>query len=147
MPAAEYIATRSDGRFIGTKIRELVRRMLEGEPWQRVADELGIKRSTAYKALHKPHVIAFRREERKKLIELLSCRVPLKLSQLMDSENAAASVRACLAIEDMRNEAQAEPGTRRINTAGLVIVIGAPTQRALPAESAMPVLEMEPADE
>jgi hypothetical protein len=38
-------------------------------------------------------------------------------------------------------------GTRRINTGGLVIVIGSPTQRALPAESAMPVLEMEPADE
>jgi hypothetical protein len=30
---------------------------------------------------------------------------------------------------------------------GIVIMLGSPTQRALPLGSAMPVLEMEPADE
>ena len=51
------------------------------------------------RALHKPHVITYRREERKKFVELLSTRVPVKLSQLMDNENAAAAVRAALALE------------------------------------------------
>jgi len=76
-------------------------------------------------------------------VELLSTRVPAKLSELMDSENAAAAVRAALALEEMNNQSQASP-MRRIDTGGIVIMLGAPTQRALPA---MPVLEMEPADE
>ena len=70
----------------------------------------------------------------------------MKLSALMDGENAAAAVRAALALEELNQQSHAEP-TRRIQTGGIVIMLGAPTQRALPAGSAMPVLEMEPADE
>jgi hypothetical protein len=36
---------------------------------------------------------------------------------------------------------------RRIQTGGIVIVLGAPAQRALPAGTAMPILEMEAAEE
>jgi hypothetical protein len=82
MPAAEYVATRSDGRSIGKAIRELVRLMVEeGMTWQNAADVVGLKRTRAYKALHKPHVIQYRRERRKELVELLSTRVPLKRHQ------------------------------------------------------------------
>jgi hypothetical protein len=147
MPAEKYASMRTDGRAIGKTIRELVRLMIEdGVTWQNAADVVGIKRSRAYRALHKPHVIAYRREERKKLIELLSTRVPLKLNALMDSENAAAGVRAALALEDMNQQSRAEP-VRHIQTGGIIIMLGAPTQRALPAGSAMPVIEMEPVDE
>jgi hypothetical protein len=147
MPAAEYVATRTDGVQIGKTIRELVRLMIEdGFTWQSAADAVGIKRSRAYRALHKPHVLQYRRELRKQQIELLSTRVPLKLNSLMDSENAAAAVRAALALEELNQQSRAEP-MRRIQTGGIVIMLGATTQRALPAESAMPVLEMEPADE
>lgn len=147
MPAEKYAATRTDGRQIGKAIRELVRLMIEdGVTWQNAADAVGMKRSRAYRALHKPHVIAYRREQRKQQIELLSTRVPMKLSALMDSENAAAGVRAALALEEMNQQSRAEPA-RRIQTGGIVIMLGAPTQRALPSGSAMPVLEMEPADE
>lgn len=146
MPAAKYGETRSDGRHIGKSLRELVRLMIEEDfTWQRAADAVGIKRSSAYRHLHKPHVIAYRRELRKQQIELLSTRVPMKLSALMDSENAAAAVRAALALEDMNQQSRAEP-VRQIQTGGIVIMLGAPTQRALPAES-MPMIEMEPADE
>ena len=65
--------------------------------------------------------------------------MPLKLSGLMDSENAAAAVRAALALEELNNESRAEP-TRRIQTGGIVIMLNAPAQRALPA--GMPVVEM-----
>ena len=147
MPAKEYAATRTDGIYVGKAIRELVRLMIEeGQTWQQAADAVGLKRQRAYRALHKPHVIAYRREQRKQLVELLSSRVPVKLSQLMDSENAAAAVRAALALEELSNHAQASP-VRRIQTGGIVIVIGNPTQRALPAgSSAMPVLELEVAE-
>jgi hypothetical protein len=139
MPAAEYVATRSDGRSIGKAIRELVRLMIEdGMTWQNAADVVGLKRARAYKALHKPHVIQYRRERRKELVELLSTRVPLKLSKLMDSENHAAAVRAALALTDMNAEAQAEP-VRRIHTGGIVIVIGQDTRRPV---HAAPTLEL-----
>jgi hypothetical protein len=36
---------------------------------------------------------------------------------------------------------------RCIQTGGIIIMLGAPTQRALPAGTAMPVLDLEPADE
>ncbi len=145
MSSAKYASTRTDGRYIGKDIRELIRLMIEDDlTWQRAADAVGLKRSRAYRALHKPHVIAYRREMRKQQIELLSTRVPMKLSALMDSENAAAAVRAALALEEMNQQSRAEP-VRRIATGGIVIMLGAPAQPALPAESAMPVLEMEPA--
>jgi hypothetical protein len=147
MPAKEYASTRTDGTYVGKSIREMVRLMVEdGQTWQQAADAVGLNRQSAYRALHKPHVLAYRREERKKLVELLSTRIPHKLNELMDSDNAAAAVRASLALEDLNNQSQASP-IRRIQTGGIVIVLGAPVQRALPAESAMPVLELEPAED
>ena len=123
MPAGKYAATRTDGAHVGKSIRELVRLMIEDDfTWQRAADAVGIKRSTAYRGLHKPHVIAYRREQRRQQIELLSTRVPQKLSVLMDSENAAAAVRAALALEELNNQSQASP-TRRIQTGGIVIML------------------------
>jgi hypothetical protein len=139
--------TRTDTGHIGKTIKELVRLMIEeGATWQNAADAVGLKRTRAYYALHKPHVITYRRQEKAKFAELLSTRVPRRLNELMDSENAAAAVRAALSLEDMTRQSRAEP-TRRIQTGGIVIVLGAPTQQALPVESAMPVLEAEPVDE
>lgn len=140
MPAKEYASTRADGIHIGKTIKQIVELMLEGETWQRAADSVGLNRQRAYRALHKPHVIAYRREKKKELVELLSARVPLKLSDLMDSENHAAAVRAALALTDMNAEAQAEP-VRRIHTGGIVIVIGQTAQRAVP--QAAPALELQ----
>ena len=145
MSAAKYAATRTDGRYIGKAIREIVRLMVEDDyTWQRAADAVGFKRTRAYRALHKPHVIAYRREQRKQFIELLSTRVPRKLNELMESENAAAAVRAALALEELNNDSRAEP-TRRIQTGGIVIVLGANAQRALPATT--PALELERIEE
>jgi hypothetical protein len=53
-------------------------------------------------------VDAYRREQRKAFLDLLSVRVPHKLNELMESENATA-VRATLALEGMANESQAQP--------------------------------------
>jgi hypothetical protein len=144
MPTEKYAAARSDGSHIGKAIKELVRLMIEDDfTWQRAADAVGIKRTSAYRHLHKAHVVAYRREQRAQQVELLSTRVPKKLSGLMDSENHAAAVRAALALEDLNQQSRAEPAVRRISTGGIVIVLPAPAQRALPS---MPTIEMEPAD-
>jgi len=68
MPAKQYAASRTDGAYVGKQIREIVRLMIEeGMTWQNAADSVGLKRGRAFRALHKPHVVAYRREERKKL--------------------------------------------------------------------------------
>jgi hypothetical protein len=71
-------------------------------------------------------------------------RVPQKLSDLMDSGNAAAAVRAAPALEQLSKSSRAEP-TRRINTGGIVIMLGTNTQRVLP-NMAEPALELEPTE-
>jgi hypothetical protein len=143
MPAGGHPASRTDSGHIGKAIKELVRMMIEdGLTWQNAADAVGLKRTRAYYALHKPHVITYRRQEKAKFTELLSTRVPRRLNELMDSENAAAAVRAALSLEDMTQQGRAEP-TRRIQTGGIVIMLGAPTQRPLP-ETTAPMIEMEP---
>jgi hypothetical protein len=139
MPSSKYLATRSDaGHTIGTAIREIVRRMLElGEPWYRAADAVGIPRPRARKALDKGHVIAYRRAQKAKLVDELSMSVPNRLSELMNSDNAAAAVRASLALEELAQQGRGEP-SRRIQTGGIVIVLGN-SQNALPGQAAAPV--------
>jgi len=153
MPSKEYAAGRTDTdaqgfSYIGKAIKEIVRLMTEeGVSWQTAADTVGLKRDRAYRALHKAHVVAYRLDQKKKLTALLSTRVPRKLSELMDSENHAAACRAAIALDDMAQQGSAEP-TRRIQTGGIVIVLGAPAQQPLPAVlPAMPVIEAEPAEE
>jgi hypothetical protein len=138
MPAAKYVATRSDaGHTIGRTIKEIVRLTLaEGMSWQKAADTVGLNRERAYRALHKPHVIAYRREQRAALIDSLSMRVPHKLNELMDSDNAAAAVRASLALEELAAQGRGEP-SRRIQTGGIVIVLN--SQNALTGQAAAPV--------
>jgi hypothetical protein len=66
-----------------------------------------------------------------------SMRVPHRLDQLMDSDNAAAATRACLALEDLAQQGRGEP-SRRIQTGGIVIVLGG-QQNALPGQAAAPM--------
>ena len=145
MPAEKYFDTRTDGVYIGRKIREIVRLMIEeGLTWQKAADTVGLARRRAKKAIEKPHVVAYRREQRKAFLDLACMRVPHKLMELMESENAAAAVRATLALEELNQQSQAQP-MRRISTGGIVIVLGGPQQKALSAGAAsMPVIEQTP---
>jgi hypothetical protein len=145
MSAKEYASTRTDGRYIGKDIREIVRLIVhEGMLWYKAADAVGLNRARADRALHKPHVIAYRREERKRFNDFLNATVPHRLGELMQSENANAAVRACLAVNELAAESNAEPA-RRIQTGGIVIVLGANAQRALPA--ATPALELQRIEE
>ena len=109
MPAAKYLATTERRSHIGKTIKEIVRLTLaEGMTWYKAADAVGLNRERAYRALHKPHVIAYRREQRAQLINSLSMRVPHRLNELMDSDNRAAAVRATSrALRSSRSKAAA----------------------------------------
>ena len=120
-----YADKRNDGRHIGPAIR-MVRLMLEeGYSRDRAADQVKFSRTRARRALERPHVVAFRRREKMKLLDELSARVPLKLSELMDSENANAAVRACVALHGMAagDELVARRGALVNATPGLTIQI------------------------
>jgi hypothetical protein len=147
MSAEKYAATRTDGIYIGKDIREIVRLMIEeGMSWQKAADAVGLSRRRAKKAIEKPHVVAYRRERRKAFLDLACMRVPFKLMELMESDNAAAAVRATLALEELNQQSRAEP-MRRISTGGIVIVLGGPQQHASLSvgQASMPVIEQAPA--
>jgi hypothetical protein len=146
MPTEKYFATRTDGVYIGKSIREIVRLMIEeGLSWQKAADAVGLPRRRAKKAIEKPHVVAYRRERRKEFLDLACMRVPFKLMELMESDNAAAAVRATLALEELNQQSRGEP-MRRISTGGIVIVLGGPQQKALSVGAGtMPVIEQAPA--
>jgi hypothetical protein len=117
----------------------------EGMPWKKAADAVGLARRRALKAIEKPHVVAYRREQRKAFIDLASARVPSKLLEWMDSENAAAAVRATLALEELNQQSRSEP-IRRISTGGIVIVLGGPQQALSGGAASMPVIEQQPLD-
>jgi hypothetical protein len=144
--AAPDSSVRTDGHRIRRDIKEVIRLTLEeGLSWQTACDRLGQKRTRVARALSKPHVRAYAREKRRELIEDLGARIPLRLSQLMNGDNEASSVRACLALESLRNEALAEPNSRHIVSGGFVLVIGNSPQRSLPP--APPQIDLQPVDE
>jgi hypothetical protein len=62
--------------------------------------------------------------------------VPHKLNELMDSENAAAAVRASLALENMAQQSRGEP-TRKLSLGGIVVVLNQPA--ALPGQTQAPM--------
>jgi hypothetical protein len=136
---------RTDGHHIGRSIKEIIRLTLEeGLSWQNACDRLGHKRARVARALSKPHVRQYAREKRRELIEDLSARVPLRLSQLMYGDNEASSVRACLALESLRNDAVAA-ATTQIRTGGIIIQLVAEEPRALP--HAAPQIELKPIED
>jgi hypothetical protein len=148
MSTAEYAATRTDDKtHIGGAIKRIVALIIEeGLSWQRAADMVGVKRTRAYKALHKAHVIQYRRRKKREEDELNAAGIGHYLRKVMtESENDAARVRAALALQQIAEEARAEPGAgRHLTQNGIVIYIGAP-QRSLP--HAVPPLELLPEKE
>jgi len=146
MTAPQYYETQTDGRHIGGAIKRIVALMIEdGLSWQRAADVVGVKRTRAYKALHKAHVIQYRRRKKREEDELNAAGVSHYLHKIMtESENDAARVRAALALAQIGDAAQVEPGAKHLTQNGIVIMIGAP-QRSLP--QAAPQIELKPLPE
>jgi hypothetical protein len=145
-PYAVRAETQTDGRHIGSAIKEIVRLQIEeGLTWQRAADAVGLKRTRAHRALHKSHVITYRRKRQREEDELRSANVSYYLHQIMTtSQNDAARTRAALALQQIGAEARAEPGAgHHLTQNGIVIVIGNVPQRSLPPAAA-PTLELAP---
>jgi hypothetical protein len=125
MPLNKFVSTRSDGAHIGGDIKRLVELMLDGVTWRKAADQLGISRRVAERALQKPHVRAYARNKKVQTIEELAMTVPVRLHELMlQNNNPNAATRAATALHDMASE---ELASRRsplgTPTPGLTIVI------------------------
>ena len=129
---------RNDGLHIGSAIREMVRLMLEeGYSRDRAADAVGFSRTRAKRALDKPHIVAYRRREKIKLLDELSAAVPRRLSELMmKDDNQNAAVRACVALHQLSADEQAprRPAFGVITqTPGLTIQVITEAPKPLPA--------------
>jgi hypothetical protein len=89
--------------------------------------------------MERPHVIAFRKREKVKLLDELAADVPRRLHELMMSNaNQNAAVRACVALNELAERANGEPTTRQISTGGIVIMLGT-RPNALPSQTAPPM--------
>jgi hypothetical protein len=142
MPLDKFAPTRTDSNHIGGQVKELIRLMTEeAMPWRKAADQIGISRRTAQRALAKPHVRQFARAQKARLLEELSMTVPYKLERLTESKNHMAALRATLAIEDLAQQASADPASRaKIVTGGIVIQLST-APAALPAQPAPVTIE------
>jgi hypothetical protein len=98
----------------------------------------------------KPHVIAYRRAEKQKLVEAAQRPRAAKTEFADGSDNAVAAVRTALALERMNGEGQASPTARgAIATGGILIGLKsrAATKEAAPRLICSPALETEPAED
>jgi hypothetical protein len=135
MPLPKFASTRTDGAHIGSRIKQLVDLMLDGVPWRKAADQLGISRRVAERALQKPHVRAFMRSKKIQTIEELAMTIPVRLHELMlQNNNPNAAVRAGTALYGLASE---ELTARRLAltgtpTPGLTIQIVSATPQPAP---------------
>jgi hypothetical protein len=106
--------------------KRLVEIML-AEPGIALADaaqKAGLNARSARAYLGRPHVIAYYRAEKQRLLEEVSLGNPASLVDVRDnSPNSMARVQAARTLEAMRVDAVADGGRERRHTPGLVVVI------------------------
>jgi hypothetical protein len=137
MPSPEFAPLRTDRNRVGERIKELIRLMTEEAlTWRAAADKLEIPHRTAQRALGKPHVIQYRRQQRARLLDELNSTIPQRLYDLMFGENQNASVRAAAELAKLASE---ELAPRRpafgsiVQTPGLTIQIISDSPKPQPA--------------
>jgi hypothetical protein len=100
------LPARRDGRSIpklGMQLRAACDLMIyEAMSWDAAALKAGLKVRGMRKALRRPHVLKYLRDERQVLLAAISTATPLRLAQLRDqSTNMNAAVNACRVLENL----------------------------------------------
>jgi hypothetical protein len=133
------LPARRDGRSVpklGAQLRLALDAMIyEALPWDAAALKAGITVRGMRKAMRRPHVLSYLRDERQVLLAAISTATPLRLAQLRDQNcNMNAAVNAARTLEGldadlpMRGAAASAPG--------FVIVLNAATAVA-PGDAAI----------
>jgi hypothetical protein len=90
----------------------------------RCRPKAGLNARSARAYLGRPHVIAYYRAEKQRLLEEVSLGNPASLVDVRDnSPNSMARVQAARTLEAMRVDAVADGGRERRHTPGLVVII------------------------
>jgi hypothetical protein len=115
----------------------------EGLHYDEAAKRVGMTVRNARKALRKPFVLKFLKEERRYLLHAIRSETPRRLKQLRDQdENRAAAVRAADLIEHLDEAAERTSAPRM---PGIVIqIVAAPAEKVLPRPTPGVVIEHKP---
>jgi hypothetical protein len=95
--------------------------IFEALNWEQAAAKAGVPARSMRRALHRPYVLKYLREERQVLLAAISTATPLRLAQLRDqSSNMNAAVAAARALEGMPDANG--PGPGRPTAPGFVLI-------------------------
>jgi hypothetical protein len=129
------LPARRDGRSVpklGEQLRAACDFMIyEALPWEQAAVKAGMTVRGMRKAMRRPHVLSYLRDERQVLLAAISTATPLRLAQLRDQDdNRNAAVNACRVLENLDADEPHRGG--QTSSPGFVIIFNSPAH-ALPA--------------
>jgi hypothetical protein len=129
------LPARRDGRSVPRmtpQVRAACDLMIyEALPWEQAAVKAGVPARSMRRALHRPYVLKYLRDERQVLLAAISTATPMRLAQLRDQdENRNAAVNAARTLEGLDADMPMRAG--QASAPGFVIVLNAPAH-ALPA--------------
>jgi len=130
------LPARRDGRSIpklGAQLRAACDLMIyKAMSWDAAAVKAGMKVRGMRKAMRRPHVIKYLRDERQVLLAAISTATTLRLAQLRDQDdNRNAAVNAARALEGLDTDTP-HRGGGQATSPGFVIIFNSPAH-ALPA--------------
>jgi hypothetical protein len=122
----DNLPARRDGRSVpklGAQLRLALDAMIyEALPWDQAAIKAGLQVRGMRKAMRRPHVLQYLRDERQVLLAAISTATPLRLAQLRDQdENRNAAVNACRVLENLDADMPMRGG--QASAPGFVIVL------------------------
>jgi hypothetical protein len=140
---------RPDGRSV-PKMTPQVRAacdfmIFEAMSWDAAAVKAGVPARSMRRALHRPYVLKYLRDERQVLLAAISTATPLRLAQLRDQdENRNAAVNAARTLEGLDTDTPHRGG--HASAPGFVIVFNSPLS-ALPAGEPVIAIEASPVED
>jgi hypothetical protein len=136
----DNLPARRDGRSI-PKISQQLKAALdsmiyEALPWDAAAVKAGLKVRGMRKAMRRPHVLQYLREERLVLLAAISTATPLRLAQLRDQDdNRNAAVNAARALEGLDVDMPMRVG--QASAPGFVIILNPSSAAVTPGDAAV----------
>jgi hypothetical protein len=136
----DNLPARRDGRSV-PKMTPQVRAacdlmIYEALPWEQAAVKAGVPARSMRRALHRPYVLKYLRDERQVLLAAISTATPLRLAQLRDQdENRNAAVNAARTLEGLDIDTPHRGG--QASAPGFVIVLNPSAPAVTPGDAAI----------
>jgi hypothetical protein len=136
----DNLPARRDGRTVPKMTAQLKAAcdamIYEALPWDHAAIRAGMTVRAMRKAMRRPHVLSYLRDERQVLLAAISTATPLRLAQLRDqSSNMNAAVNACRVLENLDADEPHRGG--QATSPGFVIIFNPSAPAVTPGNAAI----------